>query len=260
MKSTYFVDKKKYIAKNTDELDDINKLDINDPINVYISMKLYGLFYNKKKLMIETANIILTKNTFIGGNFGVNILFDKNQSDLIKLYDHFKIIDDYFGSDNFKNNLFGSKKLFYESIIKEKNNQDDSDDSDDDNIAEKYFKCKFKVSKKQDKEIELLTHILTNGIFCKSTFTDNKSKYGGYNLHLNDEKYSCLTGNSKIKLIFYYDYVWANSHKYGISLKIDLIDINNENPKTYTNQYTNKKFELDLEPKITLCNKTIIEI
>nr|QZX43261.2 hypothetical protein [Mimivirus sp.] len=83
-------------------------------------MNFYGLLHNNKKLMIETTNIILTKNTFIDGNFGVKILFDKKQSVLEKLYNHFKIMDDYFGSDNFQKNLSSSKKLSYEPIVKKK--------------------------------------------------------------------------------------------------------------------------------------------
>nr|QZX43241.1 hypothetical protein [Mimivirus sp.] len=123
-----------------------------------------------------------------------------------------------------------------------------------------YFKCKLKTLGSENEEIKSLTHILTNGVFCKSTLSDNKSKYKGYHLHLDNKKYPCLTENSKIKLNFYYDYVWFNNYKYGIGLKIDLMDINNENPKIYTNQYTNQKFDIVFKPKTILHNQTIIEI
>ncbi|AVG46102.1 hypothetical protein [Acanthamoeba polyphaga mimivirus] len=263
MQSIYFINKKKYIAKNVDDLYIIDKLDINSPFNFHGCMDFYGLLHNNKKLMIETTNITLTRNIFIDSNFGIKILFDKKQSVLVKLYKHFKKMDEFFGSDNFQKNFSSSKKLSYEPIVKKKIDEQDEDENeyvDEIGIERYYFKCKLKTSDNKNEEIKSLTHILNNGIFCKSTLSDNKSKYKGYHLHLNNNKYSCLTENSKIKLIFYYDYVWVNSYKYGIGLKIDLMDINNENPKIYTNQYANQKFNLDFKPKITLHNQTIIEI
>lgn len=168
-------------------------------------------------------------------------------------------MDEFFGSDDFKKNLSSSKKLSYEPIIKKKIDEQDEDENeyvDGIGMERYYFKCKLKISNDKNEEIKTLTHILKNGAFCKSTLTNNKSKYKGYHLHLDDKKYLCLSENSKIKLIFYYDYVWVNSYKYGIGLKIDLMDINNENPKTYISQ----KFDFDFKPKIKLHNQTIIEI
>nr|AEX62940.1 hypothetical protein mv_R736 [Moumouvirus Monve] len=170
-------------------------------------------------------------------------------------------MDQFFSSNEVKKTLFGNNydKYQYDPILKLPPSKDDEDNSDDESDTPKK-KYNFGVTIKTDVDLGLKTWIIDEDNICQAKLEEIESKYGGYSLILNENiKYRYIKANTPIKIIFYYDYIWAQKHKnytgkipYGINLKLDLLDINNPNPKTYSKTF--KQVDLKYEINIPIIN------
>ncbi|AGF85451.1 hypothetical protein QJ854_gp331 [Moumouvirus goulette] len=268
MEDKYSINKDIYIVKNFDNIDQIN-----DNLLSKIKFKEFGKFHlrffhidlYKKKLMIETDNLILFENVYISHNKKMKIYLNPKKSNFQILQNHLKNMDEYFGSDEVKKNLFGSdyNKYKYDPILKLPVHQIYQDnDGDIKTKKEKY--SNFGVKIKSDKDNNVKTWILKDNLVCKSKLENNESKYGGYSLIINDTvddlKYKYIKKNTPIKLIFYYDFIWATKNKnmgsnklaYGVNLKVDLLDLDNENPEIYSKTF--KQIDLTYTMNVPIIN------
>ncbi|AVL94695.1 hypothetical protein ma309 [Moumouvirus australiensis] len=267
MENKYSINKESYLSKN---LDNIHQ--INDTFLSKIRFKEFGKsclrFFSidlyKKKLLIETDNLIIPSNIYISQNKKIKIFLDPKQNNFKSLENHFEIMDKFFSSDEVKKNLFGNNydKYKYDPILKLPQDKDESDDESDTSNK----KYNFRVKIKTDQHLNLKTWIIDGGNKCEAQLQNNESKYGGYSLILDENiKYKYIKTGTPVKIIFYYDFIWAQKNKnfsgkipYGVNLVLDLLDIDNPNPEIYSKTF--QQVELKYENNIPFINNINIII
>ncbi|QGR53838.1 hypothetical protein [Moumouvirus maliensis] len=249
MENKYSINKEKYVSKNLENIHQINDAFLSKIIFKEFGqsyLRFFSIDLYKKKLLMETDNLIIPSNIYISENKKIKIFLDPKQNNFKLLENHFEVMDNFFGSEEVKKSLFGNKyeNYKYDPILKLPQPKDDEDDSDNESdVTDKKYNFRIKI--KTDQHLILKTQILDENNICQAKFEKKESKYGGYSLILDEnKKYTYIKAGTSIKIIFYYDFIWAQKNKnftgkipYGVNLVLDLLDINNPNPETYSKTF-----------------------
>jgi len=197
----------------------------------------------------------------------IKIVLDPNQPACTDLKTHLELAENFFGSDQMKKRLFGTKsdQYIYQPIVRFPGAFDESN-SEEDLSSKKYIQppyCKIKFDSDYNTG-EIKTIIKKNGIIIDGvkTVTDicTHLKYG-----------------SKLKMTFLYSKIWINKtripgqnkYMYGVGLKVQELDIGEYYFNPYPKLQTINLFEIkkaystyirDIKKTVNMDNILEIEI